>query len=422
MRNLRTSTTTRVSVGQNNTETTWPTLLRGISDDGTRVLFSSSAPNLVPGDTNNDADLFVRDTVTGTTTRVNLTSTGAEMPRRPCADGNDGNYCDAMPGALSGNGRFVAFVTDSPMTPNDYNDTGDVFVRDLVTGTVTRVSVASNGWEGCCNRANSDDGAYVAISRDGNRVLFTSELDNLVPNKPADADELYMHDVTTGQTTLVNTDGSGNMLPIHDGWWGAMSANGRYAAFASDDRPPGQPVVPKRLRPPRLYHGGRGRGQARRGARSPVVSAAGGCRPVHQRHVVVAQDLQDFRPPLHEQPLEPGVQGVVALLHAHRDVEGERQVAGLDGIGMTAIGTFCRATKYPPTGPHTIATSILPLATASTIALGGIVCRVERVEADDVVRRCPACDSSCTGGGFCSRRPAGARRSSASSGSDRRAT
>src|SRR6476469_1450762 len=44
-----------------------------ISDDGRFVVFASSASNLVAGDDNNVADIFVRDRTSGTTTLVSAT-------------------------------------------------------------------------------------------------------------------------------------------------------------------------------------------------------------------------------------------------------------------------------------------------------------------------------------------------------------
>src|SRR5437762_9436234 len=70
-----------------------------LSADGRFVAFSSLATNLVPGDTNGVADVFVHDRQTGATERVSVDSAGLQ-----------GNGASAEP-ALSGNGRFVAFYS-----------------------------------------------------------------------------------------------------------------------------------------------------------------------------------------------------------------------------------------------------------------------------------------------------------------------
>src|SRR4028118_169996 len=114
-----------------------------ISADGRFVAFSSGASNLVPGDNNSQADIFVRDTLTNTTTLVSLDSAG-----------NQANKASSKP-SISADGRFVAFESDaSNIVPGDTNSSpdfrsGDVFVRDRLTNTTTRVSVDSAG-----NQAN----------------------------------------------------------------------------------------------------------------------------------------------------------------------------------------------------------------------------------------------------------------------------
>ena len=93
--------------------------------------------NLVVGDTNGNVDVFVRDLVLGVSTRVSVDSAGVQ--------GNDGS----RPPAISADGRFVAFTsTASNLVPGDTNGIEDVFVKDLQTGAVTLVSAAANGTVG----------------------------------------------------------------------------------------------------------------------------------------------------------------------------------------------------------------------------------------------------------------------------------
>src|SRR4028119_1491045 len=85
-------------------------LLSSISADGRFVAFSSGASNLVPGDTNNRNDIFVRDTLTNTTTRVSVDSAG-----------NQANSNSERP-SISADGRFVAFDSNaSNLVPEDTN-------------------------------------------------------------------------------------------------------------------------------------------------------------------------------------------------------------------------------------------------------------------------------------------------------------
>src|SRR4028118_367972 len=133
-----------------------------ISADGRFVAFYSQASNIVPGDTNNSYDTFVRDTLTNTTTLVSLDSAG-----------NQGNS-DSYNASISADGRFVAFSSEaSNIVPGDTNNYADIFVRDRLTNTTTRVSVDSAG-----NQGNFFSGS-ASISADGRFVAFSSNSSNL---------------------------------------------------------------------------------------------------------------------------------------------------------------------------------------------------------------------------------------------------
>ncbi len=87
-----------------------------ISGDGRYVVFRSRAGNLVVGDTNGSDDIFVRDTVNATTTRVSVDSAGAE---------GSSNSFDP---SISGDGRYVAFASRAGnLVAGDTNGSDDVF-------------------------------------------------------------------------------------------------------------------------------------------------------------------------------------------------------------------------------------------------------------------------------------------------------
>ena len=95
------------------------------------MAFSSDANNLVDGDTNGNADVFVRDRTTNTTSRVSVSSAGVQ--------GNYGYLGSGIWGlAISVDGRFVAFDSyASNLVTGDTNDTYDVFVRDRLLNTTS---------------------------------------------------------------------------------------------------------------------------------------------------------------------------------------------------------------------------------------------------------------------------------------------
>src|SRR5262249_47460324 len=135
-----------------------------LSDDGRYVAFMSRASNLVPGDTNGNWDVFVRDRVAGTTERVSVATNGAE-----------GHGWAGEP-AISADGRYVAFTSSAPdLVAGDSNGGYDVFVHDRLNGTTERVSVATGGGEA------DQGGAAPMISGNGRFVAFSSFSTNLVP-------------------------------------------------------------------------------------------------------------------------------------------------------------------------------------------------------------------------------------------------
>jgi hypothetical protein len=112
-------TTERVSVNSDEVEGNGLTRGPSISADGRFVAFSSLAANLVPGDSNDVGDIFVRDRDLGTTERFSVSSTGEEANDRSCV------------ASISGEGRCVAFHSlASNLVPGDTNGQADIFVRD----------------------------------------------------------------------------------------------------------------------------------------------------------------------------------------------------------------------------------------------------------------------------------------------------
>ncbi|MEG3908587.1 calcium-binding protein [Microcoleus sp. w2-18bC1] len=217
VRDTLTNTTTRVSVDSAGNQANSSSSTASISADGRFVAFSSFATNLVPGDTNDNPDIFVRDTLANTTTRVSVDSAG-----------NQGNKYSGEP-SISANGRFVAFRSDATnLVPGDTNDNPDIFVRDLLTNTTTRVSVGSAG-----NQGNNGFGE-PSISADGRLVAFSSNATNLVPGDTNNRHDIFVRDTLANTTTRVSVDSAGNQANDSSVFSPSVSANGRFVAFSSN--------------------------------------------------------------------------------------------------------------------------------------------------------------------------------------------
>ena len=222
-----TGVTERVSVASGGTEgdgySEWPS----VSADGRYVAFQSGASNLVPGDTNLAADVFVHDRETGTTERVSVASDGAQGSGVcPIVSAARDCVSSQIP-AISADGRHVAFQSAAAnLIPGDTNAHWDVFVHDRETGTTERVSVASDG-------ADGNDGSFnPAISADGRHVAFEGLASNLIPGDSISTYDVFVHDRATGTTERVSvaSDGTeGNIWSVVP----AISADGRHVAFGS---------------------------------------------------------------------------------------------------------------------------------------------------------------------------------------------
>jgi Tol biopolymer transport system component len=210
--------TRRASVGNKEQQSPNGGIYPSISGSGRFVVFETNSGNLVPGDTNTETDVFVRDRKTGKTERVSLRSNGRQA-------NSWSGYA-----SISANGRFVSFTSDaSNLVKGDTNGVQDIFVHDRRTDRTTRISVDSRGREG------NDDSSSSDISATGRFVLFTSTATDLVRNDTNGYEDLFVHDRVTGTTRLVSVRSNGNQANASVGNIdpGSISADGRFITFAT---------------------------------------------------------------------------------------------------------------------------------------------------------------------------------------------
>jgi uncharacterized repeat protein (TIGR01451 family) len=221
VRDRLTNQTSRLSVNDTGEEGNQSSQYPSISADGRYVVFESDASNLVPDDTNDLTDVFIRDRLTNQTRRLSINNSGTQ--------GDSFSYFPS----ISANGRFVAFHSYAGnLVPGDSNvtgfafGTGDVFVRDRVTNTTTRVSVSSSGTQG----NNHSD--FASISADGRFVAFNSIASNLVPNDTNGHLDTFVRDRATNQTSRISLSNSG-LQGNHNSTFSKINADGRFVAFES---------------------------------------------------------------------------------------------------------------------------------------------------------------------------------------------
>jgi len=182
-------TTEVMDVGPAGEGATTPSIAACISADGRFVAMTSYASNLVPGDTNETYDVFVRDRLLGTTERVSVSSTGAQ-----------GNLPSGLWGPLvmSPTGRFILFDSQaSNLVPGDDNSAVDVFLRDREAGTTELVSVSSLG------RLGNHESIPAALSADARFVAFYSQAHDLIAGDVTFCTGLFVRDRVQGYTERI---------------------------------------------------------------------------------------------------------------------------------------------------------------------------------------------------------------------------
>lgn len=205
------------------------------------VAWDSYANNLTPDNTGNRRNVFMyvleRDKPESVLMRYMLS--------KSAIDNNDPDGDSYVP-LLSADGNYVTFTSTSSKllaTQDDYNGAADVFRYGPIKGIsgMTRVSEGPNGL------ANSASFA-AGISADGRYVLFSSAASNLVENDLNDSTDVFLKDMDTGDVTRVSltmfggepAGESGSINEVNYDWdqfkpcGGAdLSGDGKTAVFHS---------------------------------------------------------------------------------------------------------------------------------------------------------------------------------------------
>ena len=206
-----------VSVSTTGSTGNAPATANDLSGLGRFVAIRSAASNLVPGDTNNTDDVFVRNTLSQTTTRVSVSTAGAQA-----------NGPSDSP-SISYDGRWVAFRSAATnLVAGDTNGQSDIFLRDLRNKTTIRVSVKSNGG----GQTTGGGVANPQVSYDGNEVVFESSATNVVDFDLNGKPDVFVRNVSAGFTEIETVTSSEFALTA-GGTSPRFSGNGRYVVFES---------------------------------------------------------------------------------------------------------------------------------------------------------------------------------------------
>lgn len=217
---LQAGTTVLVSRGASGASASGACVATSISADGRYVAFDTVAA-LVPADTNGARDVYVRDLLASTTTRVSVDSTGGQSTLA-CSEGR-----------LSSDGSRIAFLaTGSDLVSGDSNGQPDVLVRDLVAGTTTLVSRSTAGVQ------SNSPALRIGISGDGNSIFWISRATTLDPTAGGGVPHVFARDLAAGTTRMLDVTAGGlaaNGSADSQLTWQAprSSHDGRHVVFSS---------------------------------------------------------------------------------------------------------------------------------------------------------------------------------------------
>lgn len=202
VRNVSAGTTLRVNLKENGGQTSSGTTsghCSVISGSGRYVVFSSDASEL--GGTDGIVDIYRRDLEENVTDLVTYA-----LPQSRLRD-------DAANPSVSADGRFVVFESAaSSLVPEDKNEMSDVFLRDMETGTIELVSVSSAGDSA---NGHSHLSCLRSVSADGRFVVFSSEATNLVDGDTNGKTDVFVRDRMRQTTTRVSVGANGEQWDLN---------------------------------------------------------------------------------------------------------------------------------------------------------------------------------------------------------------
>lgn len=192
----------------------------GISDDGNLVIFRTRANNLVANDTNNESDVFLYTHSTGTLVRINVDENGNEL-----SQGSNSN-------ALSGDGNFAFFTASDEILASDNNGVIDIFRLKLDDGTLQMVSTDSNGND--LDASSSDpsasfDGNFVSFE------TTATNADNLIDNN--NARDVFVKNINTGELIRISKTLNGDVPENlqRNSTDAFISSDGQFVLFESQN-------------------------------------------------------------------------------------------------------------------------------------------------------------------------------------------
>jgi Tol biopolymer transport system component len=210
LKDLATGTLILVSSGSGGTPGDAISHFPVFSPDGSMIAFQGSSAGLVAGDTNDASDIFVKNLATGVLTRVSTGTSGQQLATQ------------SFRPVWSPDGTKIAFQSG----PSDGSAPAEIYIKDLITGKLTKVSTSGSGTPG------NHDSSRPVWSPDGTRILFSSFANNLIHGDSNGAEDVFVKDLVTGQVSRIDLAPGGTQAN-GDSMAAAFSPDGTQVVFTS---------------------------------------------------------------------------------------------------------------------------------------------------------------------------------------------
>lgn len=225
--------TREVSIGPKGGNDAQPATYDGMSSDGSEVFFSTDEP-MVGADTDHAEDIYVRNL---TENRTILVSGGdASCAAQKCGIAE----LDAvfLPGGVASDGGVAFFVSTERLNAADQDNAFDLYVRDIVAETTGLVSAADPSCVTCTSEDR--DPQFRGTDESGDVAFFTTDEKLASADGDSGQSDVYVRDLEAGTTILVSVAGpcppdlppGQNCEPSY----GGASADGSHVFFETNDR------------------------------------------------------------------------------------------------------------------------------------------------------------------------------------------
>lgn len=185
------------------------------STDGQYLIFSSSTNNLVPNDTNDAVDIFIKNLQTDSIQLISTDSSGTQA------------NSDSQNAELSSDGRYAVFEsTASNLVADDTNAKRDIFTKDLQTGSIKVISTDETGLH------SNGDSSHAHFSADGRYVVFKSTASNLVDGDVDNTMDIFVKDLSNDSIQRISTATNGAEVFVDSTGDATFSRDGRYIVFS----------------------------------------------------------------------------------------------------------------------------------------------------------------------------------------------